>query len=105
MAMRATQKKMMSKPVTSTEVGYHVRSSTVSSGQPSVEKGHRPEENHVSSTSGSWRTGPPQLGHAVRSVRETCTEPSRSQCHAGMRCPHQSCREMHHGRMFSIHWS
>ena len=25
------------------------------------------------------------------------------QYQAGMRCPHQSCREMHHGLMFSIH--
>ena len=105
MAMRATQKKMMSKPVTSTEVGYQVRSSAVSSGQPSVENGHRPDENHVSSTSGSWRSAPPHFGHDARSMRETCTEPSVSQYQAGMRWPHQSCREMHHGRMFCIHWS
>src|SRR2546429_1734299 len=49
------------------------------SGHPIVEKGHRPEENHVSSTSGSWRTAPPQLGHAARSVRETWTVSQRSQ--------------------------
>src|SRR4030095_1664318 len=99
-AMRATQKKMMSKPVTSTEVGYHVRRYDVSSGQPSVEKGHRPEENQVSRTSGSWRSGPLHFGHAVRSTRETWTEPSLSQYQAGMRWPHHSCREMHHRRLF-----
>ena len=55
MIMRATQKKMMSKPVTSTEVGWKVASSAVSSGQPRVEKVHSAEENHVSSTSASWR--------------------------------------------------
>ena len=58
----------------------------------------------MSSTSGSWRTGPLHFGQAVRSVRDTWTEPSRSQYQAGMRWPHQSCREMHHGRMFFIQW-
>jgi hypothetical protein len=77
----------------------------VSSGQPSVENGQSPEENHVSRTSSSWRTGPPHVGHAVSGVRETWTEPSASQCQAGIRWPHQSCREMHHGRMLSIQWS
>jgi hypothetical protein len=37
MIIRATQKKMMSKPVTSTDDGRNVRSSRVSCGQPSVE--------------------------------------------------------------------
>ena len=54
--MRATQKKMMSKPVTSTEVGRKVASSGVLSGQPRVENGHSAEENQVSSTSSSWRS-------------------------------------------------
>ena len=76
----------------------------MSSGQPSVENGHSPEENQVSRTSGSWRTGPEHFGHAVRSVREAWTEPSASQYQTGMRCPHQSWREMHQGRMFSIQW-
>src|SRR3989442_14049152 len=104
MAMRATQKKRMSNPVTSTEVGKYARSSGVSSGHPIVEKGHRPEENHVSSTSGSWRTAPPQLGHAARSVRETWTVSQRSQYQAGILGPHQSWREMHQGRVVSIQW-
>jgi hypothetical protein len=76
----------------------------VSSGQPSVENGHRPDENHVSSTSGSRRTGPPQSGQLVTSVRATWMEPSRSQYQAGIWWPHQSCREMGQGRMFSIQW-
>ena len=52
--MRATQKKMMSKPVTS-DAGRvdSASSSGVSSGQPSVENGHSAEENQVSSTSSS----------------------------------------------------
>jgi len=51
--MRATQKKMMSKPVTNTLVGWKVASSSVSSGQPKVPKVQRAEENQVSSTSSS----------------------------------------------------
>ena len=58
----------------------------------------------MSRTSGSWVTGPPQRGHAVRSVRDTCMEPSRPQYQAGIRWPHQSWREMHQVRMFSIQW-
>ncbi len=53
--MRATQKKMISKPVTNTLVGYHVFSASVCSGQPNVEKGQSADENQVSSTSSSWR--------------------------------------------------
>ena len=72
----ATQKKMMSKPVTSTLVGYHLRSSAVSAGQPMVEKGHRAELNQVSSTSGSWaRSVPPQALHWVGSSRRTMSSP------------------------------
>ena len=52
--MRATQKKMMSKPVTSALVGIEALQFRASrSGQPKVENGHSPDENHVSSTSGS----------------------------------------------------
>ena len=53
MIIRATQKKMMSKPVTSTDDGRKVSSSFVASGQPSVEWHHSADENHVSSTSSS----------------------------------------------------
>jgi hypothetical protein len=53
MIIRATQKKMMSKPVTSTDEGRNVRSSFVSAGHPSVEWHHSADENQVSSTSGS----------------------------------------------------
>ena len=58
----------------------------------------------MSSTSVSWRSGPAHCGHSVRSVRETCIAPSASQYQTGMRCPHQSWREMHQSRMFSIQW-
>ena len=58
MTMRATQKKMMSKPVTSTEEGRNAaRGPCVLSGQPSEENGTSAEENQVSSTSGSRRSG------------------------------------------------
>ena len=53
MTMRATQKKMMSKPVTSTDEGRKCFSSGVSFGQPSDENGTSADENHVSSTSSS----------------------------------------------------
>ncbi len=51
--IRATQKKMMSNPVTRTLVGWNLSKNSVSSGQPNVEKVHNAEENHVSSTSSS----------------------------------------------------
>mmetsp|Transcript_20475 Transcript_20475/g.38934 ORF Transcript_20475/g.38934 Transcript_20475/m.38934 type:complete len:334 (-) Transcript_20475:592-1593(-) len=51
--MRATQKKRMSCPVSSSAPGKKSSRSGVCSGHPMVEKGNRPEENHVSSTSGS----------------------------------------------------
>ena len=93
--IRATQKKMMSKPVTSTEVGRKVLSSLVSCGQPSVENGHNAEENQVSSTSSSWRNFVwPACLRASSSLRATNILPCSS-CHAGMRCPHHSWREMH----------
>ena len=53
MIIRATQKKMMSKPVTSTLDGRKVSSSFVCAGQPSVEWHHSADENQVSSTSSS----------------------------------------------------
>src|SRR6185312_14373475 len=69
--IRATQKKMMSKPVTSTALGRKILScsqfATTSprsfftgpfAGQPSVENGHSAELNQVSSTSSSWRSAP-----------------------------------------------
>ncbi|MNN67220.1 hypothetical protein D3C81_1828440 [compost metagenome] len=58
MTMRATQKKIISKPVTSTDDGRKVLKSGVSSGQPSVEKGTSADENQVSSTSSSRVSGP-----------------------------------------------
>src|SRR5215471_18930069 len=95
--MRTTQKKMMSKPVMSTDEGRNVLSSGVSLGQPSVEWHHSAEENHVSSTSSScWSapTGLPAFFAASAALRATKTLPSPSY-HAGIRWPHQSWREMH----------
>ncbi len=59
--IRATHKKMMSRAVESTSVGYQARISGVSSGQPSVANGQSAEENHVSSTSSSRRSSPSQV--------------------------------------------
>ena len=56
MIMRTTQKKMMSKPVISTELGRNVRNSGVCCGQPSVEWHQSADENQVSSTSSSCRS-------------------------------------------------
>ena len=58
MIIRATQKKMMSLPVTSTSDGRKVFRSAVASGQPSDANGPSCDENQVSSTSRSWVSGP-----------------------------------------------
>ena len=55
--MRATQKKMMSCPVTSVAEGRKSAKSSVSLGQPKVAKGHNADENQVSSTSSSRERG------------------------------------------------
>ena len=61
-----------------------------------------PEENQVSSTSGSCSTGPPQAGQAASdSSTVTIVSPHCWQYQTGMRCPHQSWREMHQSWMFS----
>src|SRR5687768_11796663 len=100
--MRATQKKMMSKPVTSTLLGtkalnrsHSAARSVVSPGQPRVENGHSAEENHVSSTSSSWRNAP--TGGVVACERASASSsPTKmlpaSSDQAGMRWPHQSWR-------------
>ena len=54
--MRDTHRKMMSRLVIITWLGYQCSSSGVRSGQPRIENGHRPEENQVSSVSGSRRS-------------------------------------------------
>src|SRR5690606_36160069 len=91
--IRATQKKMMSYPVTRMSVGKKYLRSSVSSGQPMVEKGQSADENQVSSTSSSWCTGPPHLVHLSGAVRATMISPQSSQYHAGILWPHQSCLE------------
>src|SRR5687768_5438482 len=103
--MRATQKKMMSKPVTSTEEGRKVFRSGVCAGQPSDEKGTSAEENQVSRTSGSRLSGAfsPCFARTSASDLPTYTLPASSY-HAGIWWPHHSCREMHQSWMFSSHW-
>src|SRR5699024_11377824 len=54
--MRATQKKIMSYPVTKTFVGKYFFKSAVSSGHPIVENGHKAIENQISNTSSSQVT-------------------------------------------------
>ena len=72
MIIRATQKKMMSLPVASTEEGRNAFMSGVSSGQPSEENGMRADENQVSNTSGSrFNALPPALMLASVSLRAT----------------------------------
>src|SRR5216110_1096994 len=101
--MRATQKKMMSLPVTSTEEGRNTSRSLVFSGQPSEENGTRAEENHVSRTSGSRRRDFCfAICRASFSLRATKILPCSSY-HAGIWWPHQSWREMHQSWMFSSH--
>ena len=58
MIIRATQKKMMSKPVTSTDEGRNLSRSRVFSGQPSEVNGTSADENQVSSTSSSRFSAP-----------------------------------------------
>ena len=58
MIIRATQKKMMSKPVTSTVEGRNRSCSTVLAGQPTVENGNCEAEYQVSSTSSSRVNSP-----------------------------------------------
>jgi len=92
----ATQKKIMSKPVTKVEVGWNNASLSVSFGQPRVAKVHKLDENHVSSTSSSCLRGP-----LISYFSLTCSSelpakalPSSSN-HIGIRCPHHSCLLMH----------
>src|SRR6476660_2351814 len=110
MIIRATQKKMMSNPVTRTDDGRNVRSSRVSAGHPSVEWHHSADENHVSSTSSSRRSvlgARPSFAvaaaRAAASSRATWTLPSSSY-HAGIWWPHHSWREMHQSWMLLIQW-
>ena len=69
--------------------------------------GQSQEENQVSRTSSSClrlSTPAPHLPQAVGVVRATVVSPHLPQYQAGMRWPHQSCREMHQSRMLFIQW-
>ena len=80
--MRATHKPMMSRAVDSTWVGYACficGASMPSSVQPIVANGHSCDDNHVSSTSSSWRTGFPHTGHVSTSSTDASSQPHSSQ--------------------------
>ncbi len=75
----------------------------MSSGQPRVENGHRPELNQVSKMSGSWVSCDAGLAHTSHAAgpagsADTETWPS-GQYQAGIRCPHHSCRDTFQSRM------
>ena len=75
----------------------------MSAGQPSVENGHSPELNQVSRTSGSCsRFVDPHVAHFAGASRTTVTCLFSLQYHAGIRCPHQSCRDNVQSRIFLI---
>src|SRR4051794_29603502 len=102
--IRAHQRLMISRAVELTWVGWNVRRSSVSSGQPSVANGHSADENQVSSTSGSRSSSlPPQDGQLVGSCSSTMVSP-HEQYQTGSWWPHQSWRDTHHGRIASIQW-
>jgi hypothetical protein len=126
MTMRATQKKMMSKPVTSTDEGRNCascgcrfgrRRGTPRWGSTSVEKGTRADENQVSSTSASRTSGSlPAGGRGLRArgVFGAGDEDAPSWIglavgtalyQAGIWWPHQSWREMHQSWMLFSQWS
>jgi hypothetical protein len=79
-------------------------SAGVSSGQPRVENGQSPEENQVSSTSGSRESALPlHFGQLAGASSATITSP-HAQCQAGIWWPHQSWRLMHQSWMLRIQW-
>ncbi len=66
----------------------------------------RARSNQVSRTSSSCHNSDEKhLGHFSGVVRETMGSEPHAQYHAGIRCPHQSWREMHQSLMFSIQFS
>ena len=81
----------------------------MSSGQPRVENGHRPELNHVSKMSGSWvssAAGRPHVSQADGPVSAavSVTWPS-GQYQAGIRWPYHSWRLTFQSRMFVSQFS
>ncbi len=78
--------------MTSTVFGIELRQVAVCSGQPSVENGHSPEENQVSSTSVSW-CQPSPVGGSSSGPTQTVSPFGPYQ--TGMRWPHHSWRQMH----------
>jgi hypothetical protein len=101
--IRATQKKMMSKPVTAPRSCSSVSSSIVPVGQPSVENGQSAEENQVSRTSGSRRrstcrrsaarasASASSCGDKDRAVRHHTRPGSGGPTRAGAKCTRAGC--------------
>src|SRR5229473_1853086 len=103
MIIRATQKNRISYAVFCLKKKKNILKSGVASGQPSVEKGHNPELNHVSRTSGSCSNFvDAHFEHFSGASRATIISLQFPQCQAGMRWPHQSCRDSVQSRMFLI---
>src|SRR5690625_6735134 len=99
MIMRATQKKIISKPVTKTLEGRYFCRSAVVSGQPMVVNGTSAEENQVSSTSSSRVSGPSMPWARARSMasvslRATMISPD-SLYQDGILWQHLICLELH----------
>ena len=70
-----------------------------------AERGERPERelNQVSRTSVSWRSSPSTFPQRPGSaLRPTIVSSHASQYQTGIRCPHQSWREMHQWRISRI---
>src|SRR5450830_1115403 len=94
--IRATQKKIISKPVTSTEVGRKCFMSGVSSGQPMVEKGTNADENHVSClTRGSLTRTTCQARHHHALMRP-CSQPLLLWLWLRLHCEPQRFRHCRH---------
>src|SRR3989344_3349729 len=103
--MRAIQRYFISGADISKSHGKNFLKSGVSSGQPSVASGQRPDENQVSKifSSCSHRCAPQvcQFFSGISadttmslSLPTSCAALQFLQYHTGMRCPHQSDREI-----------
>jgi hypothetical protein len=107
MIIRATQKKMMSWPVTSTLLGRNRSCSMVWAGQPRVEKGTRaaavPGVQHVG-VAGQRAAVAGGVALARASLRCGDEQLAAVPYQAGIWWPHHSWRLMHQSWMFFIHW-
>ena len=94
----ATQKKIISNPVTNTSVGWYFFNKLSLEGHPRVEKVHSAEENQVSRTSSSclifFCEASSYFCLTLSSLSATKIFPSSSN-QAGILWPHQICLLMH----------